>query len=289
MTPAQLTTLLAIIDEGSFESAALELGISPSAVSQRIKALESNVGRVVVRRTTPATATEAGEVLVQAARRMALVQAEAAAELTDRLDRVPLTVAVNADTLATWFKPVLRDAAGWPGTALRLRLEEEERTRALLRRGDVMAAVTRHAAPVSGCEVVELGTVRYIAAASPELRLNYTTHEGLDWAHMPALRFGPNDLLQDEDLGGRLAPGERRARPVSYIPSSEGFVDAAVAGLGWALFPEKQIQPHLKSGELVRLDDLVTEVHLYWQHWRLQSTLLDRLTRSVVRAARGTE
>ena len=207
MTPAQLTTLLAIIDEGSFESAALELGISPSAVSQRIKALESNVGRVVVRRTTPATATEAGEVLVQAARRMALVQAEAAAELTDRLDRVPLTVAVNADTLATWFKPVLRDAAGWPGTALRLRLEEEERTRALLRRGDVMAAVTRHAAPVSGCEVVELGTVRYIAAASPELRLNYTTHEGLDWAHMPALRFGPNDLLQDEDLGGR------RARP----------------------------------------------------------------------------
>ena len=76
---------------------------------------------------------------------------------------------------------------------------------------------------------------------------------------------------------------------MSYIPSSEGFVDAAVAGLGWALFPEKQIQPHLKSGELVRLDDLVTEVHLYWQHWRLQSTLLDRLTRSVVRAARGTE
>ena len=85
MNPVHLETLLAIVDEGSFDVAAAVLGISPSAVSQRIKTLESSTGRVLLRRATPVTATEAGEILVQSARRMALVQAETDARLGHRL------------------------------------------------------------------------------------------------------------------------------------------------------------------------------------------------------------
>lgn len=285
MNPLHLQTLLALLDEGSFEGAATQLGISPSAVSQRVKAMEKEAGRVLVRRTTPVGVTEAGEVLVQAARRMALLQAETDAQLRGRLGRVPLAVAVNADSLATWFRPVLAAAADWGDAALQLRLEDEAHTQILLRRGDVLGAVTRDAAPVAGCEVIELGRLRYVAVATPDLRSRYSTIDGVDWPRMPALRFGPNDVLQDNDLEGRLAPGVTRRRRVSHVPSSEAFVDAARVGLGWALLPEFQADPLLARGELVRLDDQVLEVPLHWQRWRLESVLLDQLTDAVVSAA----
>lgn len=285
MNPHHLQTLLAILDEGSFEGAAGALGISPSAVSQRVKAMEKEAGRVLVRRTTPVGVTEAGEILVQSARRMSLLQAETDAQLRGRLGRVPLAVAVNADSLATWFRPVLAAAAHWGEAALRLRLEDEAHTQILLRRGDVLGAVTRDATPVSGCEVIELGRMRYLAVATAELRSRYSTIEGVDWARLPALRFGPNDVLQDADLDGRLAPEVRRRRRVSHVPSSEAFVEAARVGLGWALLPEAQASPLLETGELVRLDDRVLEVPLHWQRWRLESVLLDQLTDAVVTAS----
>ena len=214
MNPLHLESLLAIVDEGSFEHAAHSLGITPSAVSQRIKALERDTGRVLVRRSTPATATEAGEILVQAARRMRLLQAETDARLEGRLGRVPLSIAVNADSLATWFTPVMSDVAGFDGATLRIRIEDEARTLALLRRGDVLGAVTRESRPVSGCESLPLGVVRYRAVATPDLAAQYP---GPDWSRMPTLRFGPGDALQAADLEERLgrssnAPGCRRSR-----------------------------------------------------------------------------
>lgn len=285
MNPVHLQTLLAIVEEGSFEVAAAVLGVSPSAVSQRIKALEKETGRVLVRRTNPATATEAGEVLVQAARRMALLQAETNSRLRGRLERVPLSVAVNADSLATWFRPVLADVAGFRSATLRLRIEDEAHTLALLRRGDVLGAITREAAPVSGCDSMPLGMMRYRAVATPELRDAHTRDDGVDWANMPALRFGPNDALQDSDLEGRLDDAVRRHRAISQIPSSEGFLEATRVGLGWSLAPELQVDRLIASGELVLLDATVVQVPLFWQRWRLESDLLERLTASVAAAA----
>ncbi|WP_055122970.1 LysR family transcriptional regulator ArgP [Corynebacterium oculi] len=285
MNPTHMLTLLTILDGGSFEAAAEELGISPSAVSQRIKALEREVGRVLIRRTTPVGPTDAGEVIAQTARRMALLQAEADAQLGRRIGRVPLSVAVNADSLATWFRPVLARAATWDGVALQLRLEDEAHTLALLRRGDVLGAITREETPVSGCHVVPLGTMTYRAVATAELRSRYSTAEGMDWARMPVLRFGPNDVLQDDDLEGRLDAAVRRRRRVNHIPSSEAFMEAARVGLGWALLPQQQAQPLVRAGELVTLDGIVHEVPLFWQRWRLESTALTRLTEAVVEAS----
>ncbi|MDP9850890.1 LysR family transcriptional regulator ArgP [Corynebacterium lowii] len=289
MNSAHMETLLVLIDVGSFEAAAAHLGISTSAVSQRIKAMEKQAGRVLVQRTNPVGLTDAGEVIIQAARRMALLRAEMDAQLGGKIDRVPLAVAVNADSLATWFRPVLWAAARWENVALQLRLEDEAHTLALLRRGDVLGAVTREHAPVSGCEVEVLGSMRYLAVATADLRSAYSTSEGVDWARMPALRFGPNDALQDADLEGRLDPAVRPRRRVSHVPSSEAFVEATCAGLGWSLLPEQQAHPLLASGEVVRLDDHVVEVPLYWQRWRLESPTLDVLSAAVVGAAEQLE
>ncbi|PRQ10758.1 ArgP/LysG family DNA-binding transcriptional regulator [Corynebacterium sp. 13CS0277] len=285
MNPTHLATLLAVFDEGTFEGAADVLGITPSAVSQRIKALENHTGRVLVHRTQPATPTEAGEVLAQAARRMALLQAETDAQLRGRLADIPLSVAVNADSLATWFLPVIREVAAWDQASLRLRVEDESHSLKLLRRGDVLGVVTRESLAVSGCEVQPLGFMRYRALASPALKERYTRADGsIDWASMPALRFGPKDALQDNDLAGRVDTLPRHRR-ISQIPSSEGFVAAACMGLGWALIPDLQSDPLLARGDLVTLDERVEEVPLYWQHWRLESPLLSKLSAAVVAAA----
>ncbi|MCS4534834.1 LysR family transcriptional regulator ArgP [Corynebacterium sp. HS2168-gen11] len=284
MKPIHLQTLLTIIDEGSFEHAALSLGISPSAVSQRIRALEKEAGRVVVRRTSPVTATSAGEVLVQAARQMALLEAETMAALSGRIEKVPLSVAVNADSLATWFQPVLADVASWENTTLHLRIEDEAHSLNLLRRGDVLGVVTRESHPVPGCDSVSLGTMQYVSVANPQLLARYTFNGVVDWEKMPALRFGPRDALQHEDLKNRVQqlPSTRR---VSQIPSAAAFVEATRVGLGWSLLPIQDAQPLLDRNEIVLLDDRVLDVALYWQRWRLESPSLLKLTESVYNAA----
>ncbi|HCG3138638.1 TPA: LysR family transcriptional regulator ArgP [Corynebacterium striatum] len=280
MNPVHLETLLAIVEEGSFEDAAAVLGITPSAVSQRIKALEHNTGRVLLHRATPVTATEAGEILVQSARRMALVQAETDARLQTRLSRVPLTVAVNSDSLATWFKEVVRDVATRGEVALRIRIEDEARTLAMLRRGDVLGAITREHTPVSGCESTYLGTMRYFAVAAPWLA------EGFDgWETLPLVGYGPNDQILDDAMRERFIDSHVIRARVSQVPSSEGYLDAVRYGLGWGLIAELQARPLLDNGELVLLDDKPMDVELYWQRWRLESEVLEELTQSVAAAS----
>lgn len=286
MNPVHLETLLAIVDEGSFDVAAAVLGISPSAVSQRIKALESSTGRVLLRRATPVTATEAGEILVQSARRMALVQAETDARLGHRLARVPLSVAVNSDSLATWFRKVLSDTARRGDVALRIRIEDEARTLAMLRRGDVLGAVTREASPVSGCESSFLGTMRYFPVAVPPIADSFHS-DSLTWETMPLVGYGPNDQVLDDAMRERFIDSAVVRARVSQIPSSEGYLEAVRVGLGWGLLPQAQALPLLEAKELVLLDDSPLDIDLYWQRWRLESEVLGELTRSVIEAASG--
>jgi len=286
MNPVHLETLLAIVEEGSFEVAASVLGISPSAVSQRIKALEASTGRVLVRRANPVGATEAGEVLVQAARRMALVQAETDARLGQRLARVPLSVAINSDSLATWFTQVLSDTAQQGDVALRIRIEDEARTLAMLRRGDVLGAVTREHSPVSGCDSTFLGTMRYFAVAALHIAEGF--HSGrFTWETMPLVGYGPNDQVLDDAMRERFIDSHVVRARVSQIPSSEGYLEAVRVGLGWGLLPQVQAQPLVESKELLLLDDHQLDIDLYWQRWRLESEVLSDLTRSVINAAAG--
>lgn len=286
MNPVHLETLLAIVEEGSFEVAASVLGISPSAVSQRIKALEASTGRVLVRRANPVGATEAGEILVQAAQRMALVQAETDARLGQRLARVPLSVAINSDSLATWFTQVLSDTAQRGDVALRIRIEDEARTLAMLRRGDVLGAVTREHSPVSGCDSTFLGTMRYFAVAAPHIAEGF--HSGrFTWETMPLVGYGPNDQVLDDAMRERFIDSHVVRARVSQIPSSEGYLEAVRVGLGWGLLPQAQAQPLVESKELLLLDDHQLDIDLYWQRWRLESEVLSDLTRSVINAAAG--
>lgn len=280
----QLRALLAVVDHGTFEAAARALHITPSAVSQRIKGLERDTGRVLVERTTPCRATVSGERIVRSARQMVVLEEDVRLELGEGGAALDLPVAVNADSLATWFEAVLGTAAGWADTRLQLEVEDEEYSTDHLRRGGVVGAVTADPVPVAGCRTEALGSMRYLPVAAPSLAERFARGRGYAWEAMPALRFNAKDELQAgflRDLGVTSAP------PTSQVPSSEGFVAAARTGLGWAMVPEAQIGDDLDTGRLVLLRGRShRDVPLFWQVWTLQTPRIERLTGAVHEAAR---
>ncbi|MEX5296304.1 LysR family transcriptional regulator ArgP [Kocuria sp. CPCC 205268] len=292
MNLEHLRALTAVVDEGTFEAAADALRISPSAVSQRIKALETSVGQVVVRRGVPCVPTEAGAVLLRTARQMQVLEAEALHSLGHGATARTVTpVAVNADSLATWFVPVLHEAAGWSDTTLDLHVEDQDHSSRLLRQGDVIGAVTSDPSPVNGCRLERLGFMRYVPVAAPALRRRFGTATGIDWAAMPVLRFNAKDDLQLRALRAR---GVDRPPPTHTVPSAEGFLAAVRAGLGWGMLPELQLGSDLADGSLDLLEDHAHhDVALYWQSWALDSPRLHRITECVHRVGRdrlrGTE
>lgn len=280
--PAQLETLLAIAEEGSFDAAAGRLHLTPSAISQRVRALERSAGQVLVRRTTPAEITAAGAPLMRLGRQLRLLATEAAGALGNDVV-ADLAVAVNADSLATWFRPVLATVAENPATALRLFVEDESLSHDLLRRGEVLAAVTSEPQPVQGCSVEPLGTLRYVPAAAPVLVERHRRGRGLDWSAAPMVVFNEKDRLQD---GVLAAHGAVRPAAVHRVPSTADFLEAIRCGLGWGMVPEPQFRPGAAAGDLVRLPgSTAVGVSLHWQRWRLESPALDALSAAVRRAA----
>ena len=282
--PAGLAALVAIAETGSFEAAARSLHLTPSAISQRIRALESAAGQVLLTRATPCRPTPAGERLVRLGRQTRLLYEEAGRELGPG-SAVALPVAVNADSLSTWFRSVVGRVAGWSTVAIRLHVEDQAFSQELLRRGDALAAVTSDPSPVQGCTVQALGSLRYVPAATPEFAERWRRGRGLDWAAMPTLVFNDKDDLQPELLRRRGI--ERLPTVVHQVPSSADFYEAVRLGLGWALVPELQAGEDLKTGRLRRLSRDVTDVPLYWQRWRLDSAMLADLTSAVRAAARA--
>ncbi|MEU0435617.1 LysR family transcriptional regulator ArgP [Streptomyces sp. NPDC006290] len=291
----QVRTLLAVVDEGTFDAAATALHVTPSAVSQRVKSLEQRTGRVLLRRTKPVRATESGEIVVRFARRLARLERDAHAELGMSGSGEPtrLSIAVNADSLATWFLPALARVPPELRLCFELRREDEDHTAALLREGTVMAAVTSSPDPVAGCSVRALGRMRYLPVASPgcaEQWLGTTTgtplHEVIGSA--PVVAFDRNDDFQD-DFVRALAGGPGASALRHFVPTSEGFVDAVVAGMGWGMVPEVQAEPLLRAGRLVHLvPGREVDVPLFWQQWKLDFPALGAMTEAVVAVAAET-
>ncbi|MER7055639.1 LysR family transcriptional regulator ArgP [Streptomyces sp. NPDC000351] len=285
----QVRTLLAVVDEGTFDAAAAALHVTPSAVSQRVKALEQRTGRVLLLRTKPVRPTDSGAVLVRLARQVARLERDAYAELGlsgGAGEPTRVSVAVNADSLATWFLGALTRVPREPRLCFELRREDEDHTAALLREGVVMAAVTSSPDPVPGCAVRYLGRMRYLPCAAPGFaarHLDGPLREVL--AEAPVVFFDRRDDFQD-GFARRLGHGG--ASPARhYVPTSEGFVEAVAAGLGWGMVPEPQAEPLLSTGRIVDFaPDLAVDVPLYWQQWKLDSPALATVADAVVAAAR---
>lgn len=296
----QLRTLLVLLEEGTFEAAAGRLHVTASAVSQRVKAMEQAAGQVLVRRTTPVVATAAGDVVVRLARQVQLLEQDAETELARGIrdgGRISIALAVNADSLATWFLDALAALPPDIDVVFDLLRDDQHHTTSLLRSGAVMAAITSTAEPVQGCSSTPLGIMRYRAVCSTafaERWLGGATQGRMDdpdvrdlLAEAPVVNFDRKDELQHDFL--RTVMGREPRSPRHYVPTSPDFARAVVLGLGWALLPEQQCRAELDARTLIELapHDPV-DVRLYWQRWNLPSPLLDQISAIVHATARRT-
>lgn len=280
-----LDTLAAVVSEGTFDAAARSLHVTPSAVSQRVKALEQRLGRVLVVRSKPVRATEAGEVVLRLGQQLAVLELETLRELgterdDDHLTTVP--IAVNADSMATWILPPLARVAARESLVVDLVRDDEGHTAGLLASGTVMAAVTGDATPVPGCTSTPIGSMRYRACATPQFVARWFP-DGAGAGTLeraPVVDYDRKDTLQST-FARRLA-----RRPVDpprhHVPASADFAVATRLGLGWAMLPDDHAAGPLASGELVDLaPGRHLDVPLHWQQWRLRSRLVDAIATEV--------
>lgn len=286
---ALLSALAAVVRTGSFDRAAQQLHVTPSAISQRVKQLEDRLGTVLVVRGTPCTGTPAGQRLCQHVEQVALLESELHHDLPGLRHAGPpvsVRIAVNADSVATWFIAAMAET---PDCLFDLVLDDQDHSADWLRRGEVLAAVTASAKPVQGCDSTPLGALRYIATTAPAFVRRHFP-DGVDaesLARAPRLTFNAKDRLQARWT--MQAVGKETASPTHWLPSPQAFVDAALAGLGWGMNPETLVADHLRDGRLVALiPDQPLDIPLFWQRSRIVSTTLADITRAVLRTARAT-
>lgn len=285
----QCDAFLAAADTGSFELAAAQLNVTPSAVSQRLAALETALGRPLLIRSRPCRATAAGQRLLQYLRRSRMLEAEFLAETVAEHDApIQVAIAVNNDTLGTWLLPALADFLAQENMAIEIILDDQTYTYSLLEKGLALAGVSSEPQPMRGCTVQPLGVMRYRLLASRAFAQRWFpdgfTRDAARKA--PVVFFDRKDKLQSDFIERRLGlmPG---AYPVHYVPSSDPFVRSIVLGLGYGMLPSQQYGDYLDTGAMVDLcPDHYLDVPLYWHAWRVQSPGMVRLERRIVEAAR---
>ena len=293
--PDALECLAAIVEEGGFERAAVRLSITQSAVSQRLRSLEVQVGTVLIVRSRPLRATSAGRLLHKHAMQMRLLRADLERDLKDLAPGAAggggaaeerISIAINADSIATWALPALSGLAR-QGLGLEIITDDQDFTLEWLREGQVLGCVSTVKQALRSCRLVPLGAMRYVAVAEAAYAAAHCP-DGLsphNFRAVPFIAFNRKDDLQSEFVG-RAFGLKRVALSQLYVPSSEGQVRAVMAGWGVSVLPELQVREHLQSQRLVDIaPGQVLPVKLYWHCWNLDSVVLDALTKALTSAA----
>lgn len=287
--PRRSEAFIATVDSGSLEGAAARLNVTPSAISQRIAALEQDLGTPLLVRARPCRPTAPGMRLLQFLRRRALLEQEFFAGQAEDAGPARVALAVNNDSLATWLLPVLAPVLLDEGLLVEFVLDNQGHTFALLEQGRALACVSGETEPMRGCTVEPLGAMRYRMVGSPGFAARWfpggMTREAARRA--PVMVFDRKDTLQTVFLLRHFGLPEG-AYPFHYVPSSDPYVQAIRLGLGYGLLPLEQCADMLAAGALVDLaPGLSVDVPLYWHAWRIQPPRLERMGAALVRGARA--
>ena len=285
-----LEALATVLHEGSFERAARRLHVTPSAVSQRVKQLEERLGQVLVQRGSPCTGTEAGQRLCLHLEQVALLEHQLRRSHPGLLPDAPaptLKLAVNADSLSTWFMDAMAAFTQDSNELLDISIDDQDHTAQRLKQGEVMAAVTATGSAITGCNTWPLGGMRYVAVASPAFVERHFS-QGLTpqaIARSPMMCYGRKDSLQDQWLQSLGVDGRRNAAR-HFLPSNQGYTRALELGMGWGMHPVQMIETELQRSSLVvLLPEQSLYTPLYWCHTRSAQASLQRLTDCVLHAA----
>ena len=281
-----IEALAMVVREEGFDRAGRALGITQSAVSQRIRSLEEQTGQVLLARTTPPRATPAGRRMLKHYLQVKRLEEELVEGMDQGVEKgfATLSLGLNADSLATWFLEAVGDFLSESRVLLDIRVDDQEQTHRFLKDGEVVGCISTRAQPIQGCRSAYLGRMRYRLLAAAKFAARWfpqgLTREGA--ARAPALIFNHRDELHHQLLYQIL--GELPwPIPAHYVPSSERFVDIIDSGLAYGMLPDLQSRSLLEEGRLVDLaPDRNLPVELYWHCWNIRSNLLEDLTRHLI-------
>jgi len=288
--PKGLSAFKAVIENNSFEKAANQLFITQSAVSQRLKLLEQNIGQSLVVRSPHIKATNAGQALLKYAQNLAQIERDLSAQLAPKkqLDWLKISIATNADTLATWLLSALAPWCNEHRVLLDLKVEDQDQTHQLLNVGEVLGCISSLEHPAAGCTSEPLGVLQYHCVVSPSFKEQYFS-KGIGKAQFkkaPAVVFNHKDQLQHQYLE-RYFDIDASAQIQHSIPSLEAYNEWIKLGMGFGMAPKIQLQPLLDSGEVVMLTpEKPITVPLYWHQWGLKTPLSRSLSDQITQAAK---
>jgi LysR family transcriptional regulator, chromosome initiation inhibitor len=279
-----LMSLLAVARYGSFEAAARELKVTPSAVSQRVKLLEERTGSLLIVRGQPCVPTTSGALLCRHVERVRFLEVELNEAFPlparDGEDNdapwLPLRVAVNYDSVGTWFIDAVAGVCRRRRILLDIVVDDAERTMQRIREGSVQGAVTSQAEPISGCHAIHLGRMDYVPVCAPSFAQRFFA-AGVD---RDALAVAPRiDLSGVSSLAQRFARSITHAPiepPVHMIPNVSGLLRACLHGMGWGVLPVHVATPHIDHGELVCFaPERFFSIELYWHSWNVAINTLE--------------
>lgn len=279
----------AVATEGGFEKAARVLHLTQSAVSQRVKLLEEQVGAVLLVRSSPPQPTAAGQELLQHYRKVRQLENDLGSGFgSDDNGYVSLPVGINADSLATWFFPAVDDYLAQERVLLDLSVDDQANTHELLRKGEVLGCISDRSEPIQGCRVEYLGDMVYSLYATPSYKMKWFSDSCSldDVEQAPILIFNRKDVMHGVLLESALGQAPRRYTAF-YLPSSEKFGPTIARGRVSGMLPTQQAAEYVERGELVDLfPGHAFTVRLHWHCWNLDSGVLGALTDALVAGAR---
>tara|TARA_R110001583_G_scaffold67490_8_gene192958 strand:+ start:5654 stop:6544 length:891 start_codon:yes stop_codon:yes gene_type:complete len=279
-----LTALDAVLREQSFDKAAKRLHITQSAISQRIKLLEAQHGQPLLIRSQPIKPTPLGQKLLGHYQRVLQLESELNNQLETENQLQPLPLAVNADSLATWFIDALTPLLQQQKIVLNLYVADESQTLERLASGEVLACVTSKPKTISGGESHFLGYMEYLCVATPSFIERYFA-QGINkqsLQHAPAMIFDQHDDMHLRFLAENFSL-KRGQYPCHTVRSSQAFVDITLADGGYSLNSRLHIEKEINSGQLIHiLPEKIIYVPLYWHCWQLSGELMGQLTEDVI-------
>ena len=288
---AQLEAFSAVLETGSFSEASKRLSVTQSAITQRIKSLEAATGHLLVLRQRPPRPTRAGTALLRYAKQLRLLDHEVNAVLsgTDS-GRTTCSIAVNSDSLATWFTDVWERVAKESDVLLQVHVEDQDHTPRLLSEGLVSGVVTSLREALPGCTVRPLGTMDYVCVSKQDFYERYFDGKQMKDAvkAAPAMRFNSKDLIHSEFVWRmyRVRDGDI---PMHDIPSSLGMVEGVRRGVAYGFLPSSHAAMLMREDNAVDVFPGVTvPVALFWHEWSVAHDALREVGKRVIQVARSS-
>lgn len=274
-----LLALKAVVEQGSFIKGAAAMEVTQSAISQRIKALESIVGGPVINRGPKISLTDAGEYLLNHLDQVFDLEQKLAEKIPQLdLKQSPIRIAVNADSLATWW---FKNIAGL-SKDLNIRFDiisaDQDQALSKMANGEVIACLCSNEDSLSGARAIKAKTMNYRMYATQAFIDKHFSNSSFNKsvAEAPAVIYDRHDKLHDRYLA---AAGYNGAYPYHKVPSVEGIAQAIINGLGYGLLADEQAEALSTSSDLINIkNNFFIEVDLYWHYWRNSSGLLEKFS-----------